>query len=419
MSENLKSPTQRIAQADDPVRATKAMIEESVQRALQSESRRGQRVVDPRQDPNFRRYVDTIQSPFGAEVSQRPAASRGEGYRSLVQGILDSDEFKDWASHGGRGTSKTYRAQVFAPGEFVRIPRAQAVGFDDIREADVLASEYVEEFVAYPTTTMQLRDIMRVVPCTGPSVVYYRETGFTNAAAIVPVNIDPENATLLPPSQIEGKVVTDPIKRMGHYIAIPKSSLEDLAGLAESISDQLIPGLHDKETVQFLRGSGVGEDHLGLMRDPLCQKYRWSDGEVGDNEADAILEAMAMIRVAKLQSDGTVLHPNNHARLLKRKDLYGRYLFGDPTSSTILSQLWGRPLLVLDGQAEDIASVGAWRTGSKIRDRQEATVEFSDAIGNAKLAGMIYVIAEMRTALQHNRPEAFCEVTLDNAPISS
>ena len=129
-----------------------------------------------------------------------------------------------WASHGGRGTSKTYRAQVFTPGEFVRIPKAQAVGFDDIREADVLASEYVEEFVPYPTTAMQLRDIMRVIPCTGPSVVYYRETGFVNAAAVVPANIDPDTATLLPASKIEGQVVTDPVKRTGHYIAIPKSS---------------------------------------------------------------------------------------------------------------------------------------------------------------------------------------------------
>jgi HK97 family phage major capsid protein len=402
-----KSPSKQIAAADDKVRATQGAIEAAVQKALQTQSAQGHKVIDPREDPNFRKQIESIDRPFGAERTSEKTAVR-QSLRGQIRGMLQSDAFRAWAAapDGHRP------ALAFS---LPNLGRTQAAGYDDIREADVLVSERADS-VPWPTTQQHLRNFMTVVPLTeGNSITYLRQTGFVNAAVAVAATIDPASPASSQQSSITSDIIVEPVHAILAHIPIPRTSIEDIPGLEQDIEDQLIPAGYDKETQQYL--FGAANPFTGLLAHANRQNYVEStDGVAGDNRADSILRMMTMIWVSRLAPDTNLMSIQDRADLMLEKDDFGRYLFGDPTSSTILSKLWGIPLAGIYGMTNGTAASGAFRTAAKIRDRMEASVVFSETVASAELDQFVYALFRMRTGLQNSRPEAFCKGTLDGAP---
>ena len=66
--------------------------------------------------------------------------------------------------------------------------------------------------------------------------------------------------------------------------------------------------------------------------------------------------------------------------------------------------------------AEGTSLVGAFGTGAQLYDRETANIRISEQHEDFFVRNAIVILAEQRMALAVKRPEAFVEVTFDNAP---
>jgi len=394
---------------DEKVRQTKGLIEETVKRVIDGMEKSGRVVVDPRQDPAFKAWQDSIATPMGGEVKQ-VAPSRSDDVRSIIRKSLESESFRYWQGIGGKSESLPFRFQLPVQ------KTADVTVVANMR--DVAGTEYLQQIVEKPLRMEHVRDLLNIVPTSEGAIVFLRQTGFTNAAAAVAESVDPDSPSTLPLSRIVNTKITSTVQRIGHYCRIPYELLDDVDGLAAQLESQLIGGLLNAEDGEILRGDGTGENLEGLMVNSSCQTHSWSAGDAGDNQADAILEGIVKIWIAELAPDGIVVTPANAKAIMKLKDSNKQYLFPQ-FGNGMLTSLWGLPVVITTAQAANTVSVGAWRSAAMLRDRQEASIVFSDVVGSYRIQGLRAAIVEERVALVNMRPEAFCKITLDNAPSGS
>lgn len=402
------APTNVEIVAEALVKSFMAKMDGAIVKNLEKAEREGKHVVDPRQDPNFRAVRDTMNSPFGATVVAQSSSSGG--LRHGIREALKHEFFTNWKKHQS-GFSGDLHIDISR----LRRMTADVTVISDLR--DVGGVERISTIDPIPMRSIHVRDLMSIVPTSEGAIHFLQQTGFTNNADIKSETTNPDSPNTLNRSKVAVAKKTKGVKTIGHYIAIPRETLDDVDGLAELLEMMLIYGILLKEDSQLLRGDGIGDNFSGLMVNAACQTHVWSDGDVGDNQADAILEGMAKIWIAELMPEGTVLHPTDAKNIIKLKDGDGNYLFPQMQNGMLVS-LWGLPVSSTTAQEVGVASTGAFRSGAKLRERETAAVRFSQTVGTQEVEGQRSAIGEERMALEDHRPEAFAKVTLNTAPVA-
>jgi HK97 family phage major capsid protein len=109
-----------------------------------------------------------------------------------------------------------------------------------------------------------------------------------------------------------------------------------------------------------------------------------------------------------------VLHPIDWAIIEMQKDGQGRYLIGNP-QGTLAPTLWGLPVVTSMAQTVGDFTVGAWKMGAQLFDREQSGVLVSTEDGDNFRRNMVTILAEERLALAVYRNEAFVDGHFANA----
>jgi len=212
--------------------------------------------------------------------------------KTLGQILIESEEFKSWQG-GGRNPVGCSRVGLksFWPEE-----KKDVTGASDLRT--VFATERLLEIFAAPLRKQRVRDLFTVIPTTMGSIQFIKETGYTNAAAIV------AEGAAKPESALVFAEETTAIRTIAHHIPIARQLVEDVPALQAYINQRLIEGLKIKEDQQLLFGDGTGSNILGVMQDPDIATYTAGAGE---SFIDSVRKAATKVRLAEYQATGVVL----------------------------------------------------------------------------------------------------------------
>lgn len=255
--------------------------------------------------------------------------------------------------------------------------------------------------VPYAVRRPVVADLIPQTDTEQPSVVYLEQTTQTFSAAPV------AEGALKPESDLAWTRRTYPLEVLGHWIKITNQTLEDVAGIRDTIDQQLTLGLLLAEEVQLLTGDGEAPNLQGFLTKTGVQTQ--AVGE--DDQYTAVMKGHTKVRYTGFADvTGGVMHPNDVQEIVTLKDTTGRFIYGDPTAAIANFRLWGVPTVVTSAITEGTALYGDFMMHSRIF-RKGAVRVLVGLVDDDLKRNQQTLVVEERVALQIARPSAFVKVT--------
>ena len=264
----------------------------------------------------------------------------------------------------------------------------------------------------------RVRDLFPARTTNAAVIEYFRQTGFTNAASVVP-EYSSSAFGQKPQSSMTFTGEQAPVRTIAHWEAAHRNVLADEPQLRSIIDNELLYGLRLTEDNQILSGAGTGEDLTGILNTSGVQTYSWSAGAtspVADTKADALRRAATLAYLAYYEPTGIIVHPSDWEDIELTKNSQGTYHLAMSVAGGAESRVWRIPVIDTPAISEGTALVGAFGTGAQLYDREAANIRISENHEDFFTRNAIVVLAEERLALAVKRPESFVKVTFDAAP---
>jgi HK97 family phage major capsid protein len=332
-------------------------------------------------------------------------------HRSVGDAFLNSEEFK--SLQGGKAgvnmTSPFMAKSLQQKDLYSGLPTGTPDAFGAIERDGI---------VPIAQRRSRVRDLFPARTTNSAVVEYFRQTGFTNNASVVP-EYSSGNFGAKPQSTMTFVGEQAPVRTIAHWEAAHRNVLADEPQLRSIIDNELLYGLRLTEDAQILSGAGTGEDLTGILNTTDIQTYSWSDGAtspVADTKADALRRAATLAYLAYYEPTGIIVHPSDWEDIELTKNSQGTYLLAMSVAGGAESRVWRIPVIDTPAIAEGTALVGAFGTGAQLYDREAASIRISEQHSDFFVRNAIVVLAEERLALAVKRPEAFVKVTFDAAP---
>ena len=235
---------------------------------------------------------------------------------------------------------------------------------------------------------------------TSSNLVEYQRGTFTNnAAAVAEGTAKPESALVFEP-------VSDPVRKIAHWIPVTEEFLEDAEAARSIIDREMLYGLDLAENDQLINGDGLGANITGF----LARVGLAADVPRGASEtnADAVFNQIFAIWTATgLMPTGIVMHPNNWKTCAAMKNTLGENLGTGPFDAPQTPVLWGLPVALTVAIAAGTCLVGAFGTMAQLFRRGGTRVEASNSHASFFIENKVAIRAERREALCVMRPQAF------------
>lgn len=337
------------------------------------------------------------------ELEQK-AARRGaepEAEKSIGQQYVESEEYKSAFGSGVRQGKNV--------GIEVKTITSLSTDASGSAGAAVRPDRIQSPMVMMPDRRLTIRGLIAPGTTASSSIEYVQEKGFTNGAGMV------AEGTLKPQSDLQLTLKNAPVRKIAHWFLASAEILADAPGLRSMIDHRLNYGLGFVEDVQLLKGDGTGQNLMGIK--PQASGYAVPTSMVGfaaPTMIDKLRIAQLQVALALYPADGQVLHPIDWATIEMQKDSQGRYIIGNPQGS-LSPTLWGLPVAESMAQTPGDFTVGCWRMGAQLFDREQSGVLVSTEDGDNFRRNMVTILAEERLALTVYRPEAFVDGHFANA----
>jgi len=334
----------------------------------------------------------------GSPAPARPQRRLG----SLGDQFVGSTEYREFFGRHQHRVSSAWRSpvvEVFTPQMFA------ATLTEDPASGGALVTPDVQTGIRpMPPAPLVVADLFAPGSTSSNAVSYMQETAFTNAAAPV------AEGQPKPESALVFAAVTDPVRKIAHWLPVTEEMLEDVPQIRSYIDSRLIIGVQMAEDDQLLNGDGIAPNILGIRNRPgLAADYALVTGQ---SNADAMLgQTLAIFSSSYLMPTGYVMNPQDWAATLMTKDGNGQYYTGGPFSPIQSATLWGLPVALTPAQPQHTGLVGAFKTGAQIFRRGGIRVEASNSHQDFFVKNLVAIRAEERLALAVYRPGAFGEVT--------
>jgi HK97 family phage major capsid protein len=330
------------------------------------------------------------------EIEQRLARRGNENQErplSIGASLIHSEAFKKWLADGGIRSMQS---------SFVHRIQAAITSTPTTATTTVGVPPDEQPLVRKVFQPLRIRDLLMPGTTISNMISYVRETGFTNAAAIV------SETKKKPESTIPYDWVQTPVATIAHFIKASKQILDDFAQLQSNVDGRLRYGVKYAEEQQLLKGSGVGNNLSGIYT--LATAYSAPISVPSPTKIDTLRLMLLQVELAQYSADGIVLHPSDWAAIELTKETTGGYIFANPQSMATPA-LWGRNVVTSQSMTADTALVGAFKMGAQIFDREEINVVIATQNEDDFVKNMITIRAEERLALAVYRPEAFIKNT--------
>jgi HK97 family phage major capsid protein len=317
--------------------------------------------------------------------------------KSLGEQFVTSAAY-DFFKGGGHRTSAAWRSPS------VELFLGTTLTSDPASGGALIVPDYQPGILPIVQRRLMVADLFAPGTTDSNVVTYMQETLFTNAAApVLEGGAKPESALTFAP-------VTDPVRKIAHWLPVTEEMLEDVAQIRSYIDARLKLGVQLAEENQLLNGDGVAPNLLGVSK-RAGLKADVVRG-VAENIADAIFrQIMGIFATSFLMPDGIAINPTDWATTALMKTTTGEYLTGGPFADIQTPTLWGLPLAVTPVQPVGVALVGAYKQAAQIFRKGGIRVEASNSHNDYFIKNLVAIRAEERLALAVYRPGAFGEVT--------
>lgn len=291
----------------------------------------------------------------------------------------------------------------------VSLPRSEITSADD-SAGDTVAPDRRNTIMPLPERRMTIRDLLAPGTTDSNSIEYVKETGFTNAAAIVA-----ETATK-PYSDLTFELETAAVRTIAHMFKASRQILDDSAALRSFINARASYGLQYAEEQQLLNGDGSGSNISGLITNSTSFDTTLITDVTDEQAIDRIRMAILQAQLAEFPATGIVMHPTDWAAIELIKNSNGNYIIGNPQSGTVPT-LWRLPVVTTQAIGQDTFLAGAFSLAAQIFDRMAVEILVSTENGTDFEENMVSIRAEERLALAVYRPEALIYGSVSGASV--
>ncbi|EPI7968989.1 phage major capsid protein [Cronobacter malonaticus] len=319
------------------------------------------------------------------QVAQMPLANAAKVVESVGQTVISSEALKAFAAsvEGGKRVSVPVNAALIS----TDVPTG------------VVEPQRLPGIDTAPKQRLFIRDLIAPGRTAAPAIFWVQQTGFTNAAKVVP------EGTTKPYSDIQFATQITPVTTIAHMFKASKQILDDFAQLQSTIDAEMRYGLKYVEEQEILFGDGTGAHLKGIV--PQASAFSAAFEVEKQNGIDVLRLAMLQAQLARFPASGHVLHFIDWAKIELTKDSLGRYILANPAALSGPT-LWGLPVVATETAAfQGKFLTGAFNAAAQLFDREDANVVISTENADDFEKNMISIRCEERLALAVKRPEAF------------
>ncbi|MEB8629150.1 phage major capsid protein [Cronobacter sakazakii] len=319
------------------------------------------------------------------QVAQMPLANAAKVVETVGQTVISSEALKAFAAsvEGGKRVSVPVNAALIS----TDVPTG------------VVEPQRLPGIDTAPRQRLFIRDLIAPGRTAAPAIFWVQQTGFTNAAKVVP------EGTAKPYSDIQFATQITPVTTIAHMFKASKQILDDFAQLQSTIDAEMRYGLKYVEEQEILFGDGTGAHLKGIV--PQASAFSAAFEVEKQNGIDVLRLAMLQAQLARFPASGHVLHFIDWAKIELTKDSLGRYILANPAALSGPT-LWGLPVVATETAAfQGKFLTGAFNAAAQIFDREDANVVISTENADDFEKNMISIRCEERLALAVKRPEAF------------
>lgn len=256
---------------------------------------------------------------------------------------------------------------------------------------------------------LMIRDLLSIGQTTQNSLVFIKETSFTNAADMVAEEGEKPEATFATSS------ANAPVKKIAVVAKVTDEMWSDFPMLRDYVNTRLRFMVEAKEEQQLLNGTGVGNQITGILQTSGIQ----TEAKGGDTNFVAFYKAITKIRaVGFYEPDGMAIHPTDWQTLRTATDGNTQFYGGGPFTNQYGAgpfpqnpALWGLTPVITTAIAQGTALIGAFKLGAQLWQRDGITVDSTNSNEDDFNFNRISLRVEERLALTVYRPLAFCTVT--------
>ncbi len=321
------------------------------------------------------------------EGAARPNRGGIGGEQKSLASIVAADEgFKMLAS----GRIKSTAIQL--PPTAIHGPQAAAL----VSAPGLTGVDRREDIVVPAMRRLTIRDLLPVINTRAGSIEYVRESGYTNAAAVV------AEGALKPETMLTLESVTASVVTIATWVSASKQILSDNSRLGLYLDTRLRHGVRQSEEVQLLYGNGTGSNLLGLAVGATA--YVAPITITSPTRIDMLRLAIGQLENAGYNATGIVLHPNDWAGIELTKTTDGDYLGVNPHVSNVRT-LWGRPVVVSTAMMVDKFLVGDFRTAAVLYDREDPVLDVG-TVDDQFIRNLVTLRMEERISLALQLPGA-------------
>jgi HK97 family phage major capsid protein len=243
-------------------------------------------------------------------------------------------------------------------------------------------------------------DLIPAMPTTGSVEPYYRQTTRTFRAAPVDTATGTKPESDLAVSRIEAAIIT-----VAHLVdGVKKSDLADARWLQDFIGSEMLYGLRLAVDDQIIFGDGAYPEVQGILTAPSVQTQTFATDAL-----TSIRKGLTKLQLESFEPTAMVMHPNDGESLDLTQDGNQRYYFAGPAASGA-SPVWSVPVVLTPAMTPGTAIMGDFAGGSRIFSRQEATIDFTEALLFKQ--NKVTFRAELRMGFGVLRPKAFVLIDL-------
>ncbi|EKC5751434.1 phage major capsid protein [Cronobacter sakazakii] len=319
------------------------------------------------------------------QVAQMPLANAAKVVETVGQTVISSEALKAFAAsvEGGKRVSVPVNAALIS----TDVP------------SGVVEPQRLPGIDTAPRQRLFIRDLIAPGRTAAPAIFWVQQTGFTNAAKVVP------EGTAKPYSDIQFATQITPVTTIAHMFKASKQILDDFAQLQSTIDAEMRYGLKYVEEQEILFGDGTGAHLKGIV--PQASAFSAAFEVEKQNGIDVLRLAMLQAQLARFPASGHVLHFIDWAKIELTKDSLGRYILANPAALSGPT-LWGLPVVATETAAfQGKFLTGAFNAAAQLFDREDANVVISTENADDFEKNMISIRCEERLALAVKRPEAF------------
>ncbi len=257
----------------------------------------------------------------------------------------------------------------------------------------------IEEYPTRPAP--HVADLIPQTTTNQIAVVYMEETVYVNTAAEI------GEGEQYPEAQLKLEEKSSSVRKIAVFLPVTDELFEDEPRAESYVNNRLPFMLRQRLDAQILVGNGSAPNLLGSVNVPgIISQAKGSDPAV-----DAIYKGFRQIRDTGFAEPSAVfMRPAvwEPIRLMRTAD--GIYIWGHPSMPGPVT-LWGVPVTETTAAPATKAIAGDYANFAELAVRRGVDVQVSNSHADYFISGKLAIRADLRVALIHYRPKAFCEIT--------